>query len=295
MPSSIRGSDTNRLEGGLPLAVLGTGRRLLRHPSGLVGCALVFLFFAVVALGPALAPYDCTKQSLLDSLTPPCARFLMGTDEYGRDVLSRVIMGARVSLAVGLISVAIAAVIGVPLGLLAGYFPAMDGPIMRFTDVLLAFPGVLLAMGVVAALGPGLYNVMVAMGVWAVPVYTRVMRGSVLAARTEPYVEGARAIGLSDWRIVTRHVLPNCLAPIIVVSTTRVGSAILSAAGLSFLGLGAQPPTPDWGAMLSASKAYARDAYWVALFPGLAVFITVLGFNLLGDALRDVLDPRLRR
>lgn len=269
-------------------------RILFRHRSGLVGLVVVGLFFATVIFAPVISPYHYARQNLLEALTPPSARHWLGTDEYGRDMFSRVVMGSRVSLGIGVVSVLIAGLVGVPLGLIAGFYPRADGPIMRVTDVLLAFPGVLLAMAVVAALGPGLYNVMIAMGIWAAPVYTRMSRSSVLALRESPFVEAARAIGNSEARILLRHVFPNTLAPLIVISTTRIGSAILSAAGLSFLGLGAQPPTPDWGAMLSSGKAYIREAYWVALFPGLAVFLTVLGFNLLGDALRDVLDPRLR-
>lgn len=269
-------------------------RQLSRNPGAVIGAVLVAIFLLTAALAPVLAPYDHTEQSLLDRLAPPSAGNVLGTDEYGRDILSRIVMGTRISLSIGVLSVFVAASIGVSLGLLAGYFPRLDGAIMRVMDILLAFPGVLLAMAVVAALGPGLYNVMIAMGIWAVPVYTRITRASVLAVREQQFIEASKAIGNTDARVILRHVLPNIMTPILIISTMRIGSAILSAASLSFLGLGAQPPTPDWGAMLNAGKAYMRDAYWVALFPGLAISLTVLGFNLLGDGLRDVLDPRLK-
>lgn len=269
-------------------------RSLSKNPGAVVGAVLVGIFLFTALLAPILAPYDYTEQSLLDRLMPPGPGHVLGTDEYGRDILSRIIIGSRVSLGIGVVSVLVAASIGVLLGLLAGYYPRLDNPIMRLSDILLAFPGVLLALAVVAALGPGLYNVMIAMGIWAVPVYTRVTRASVLSVKASQFIEAAHAIGNRDTRIILKHVLPNIMTPILIISTMRIGSAILSAAGLSFLGLGAQPPTPDWGAMLNAGKAYLRDAYWVALFPGIAISLTVLGFNLLGDGLRDVLDPRLK-
>ncbi len=251
-------------------------------------------FFLTALLAPYIAPYPYARQSILQRLQAPSPEYRLGTDEVGRDVMSRLVYGTRISLQVGLISVTIAMFFGVLLGLLAGYFPMLDNGIMRCMDILLAFPGILLAMAVVAALGPGLYNVMIAMGIWAVPVYARVVRGSVLSIKGREFVEASRALGCSEFRILFRHILPNILSPVIVLSTMRIGTAILSAAGLSFLGLGAQPPLPDWGGMLSSGRMYVRDAPWVAIYPGLAISLTVLGFNLFGEALREALDPRIQ-
>lgn len=269
-------------------------RRLFRNRGAAVGAAIVGAFLLAALLAPWLAPYDYSQQSILQRLLPPSEKHWFGTDEFGRDVFSRVLYGARISVQIGVISVGIAMIFGVALGLVAGFYAKLDNLIMRGMDVLLAFPGILLAMAVVAALGPGLYNVMIAMGIWSIPVYARVARGSVLALREREFIEAARALGGRDARILLRHILPNILPPIVVLSTMRIAAAILSAAGLSFLGLGAQPPLPDWGAMLSDARNYLRDAYWVALFPGMAITLTVLGFNLFGDGLRDALDPRMK-
>jgi len=219
----------------------------------------------------------------------------MGTDEFGRDVLSRVIYGAQASLQAGAVAASIALIVGLVLGMFAAYYGgAADNIIMRVMDVLLAFPYILLAIAVVAILGPGLRNAMIAIGIVYIPYYARVVRGAVLSVRARDYVEAARALGARDGRVMVQHVLPNTLAPLIVQTTLNVGAAIIDTAGLSFLGLGTQPPTPDWGNMLSAGRSYVIDSPWIATFPGLAILVTVLAFNLMGDALRDAFDPRLR-
>ena len=226
---------------------------------------------------------------------PPSLAHLMGTDEFGRDVFSRVIWGAQASLQAGATAASIALVAGLILGMLAAYYGGRtDSLIMRCMDVVLAFPYILLAIAVVAILGPGLRNAMIAIAIVYVPHYARVVRGSVLSVRARDFVEAARAIGARDGRVMWQHVLPNTLAPVIVQTTLNVGSAIIDTAGLSFLGLGTQPPTPDWGNMLSAGRNYVIDSPWIATFPGLAILATVLAFNLMGDALRDAFDPRLR-
>jgi peptide/nickel transport system permease protein len=269
-------------------------RRLMRRPGAAVSAAFL-LFVIVVSIGaPLIAPDD--PDAISPNLRqPPSREHPFGTDEVGRDVLSRVIYGGRVSLRVGLIAIGIALVFGTVFGLVAGYRGGwIDASIMRLMDVMLAFPGFLLAIAIVAILGPGLYNVMIAVGIEAIPVYARTARGSVLSVKEEEFVIGARAIGLGHTRILFRYILPNILAPLIVLATLGVGIAILSAAGLSYLGLGAQPPTPEWGAMLSAARSFIRQAWWMSTFPGLAIMTIVLTLNLFGDGLREVLDPRVR-
>ena len=227
---------------------------------------------------------------------PPSAQHWMGTDEFGRDVLSRVIWGAQASLEAGLVAATIALVIGVSLGMLSAFYGGRaDNVIMRGMDIILAFPYILLAIAIVAILGPGLRNAMIAIGIVYIPLYARVARGSVLSVRARDYVEAARALGASDTRVMLQHVLPNTIAPVIVTMTLCIGTAIIDTAGLSFLGLGTQPPTPDWGNMLSAGRSYVIDSPWIATFPGLAILVTVLAFNLFGDWLRDALDPTMRQ
>lgn len=269
---------------------------LRRNRLALFGAA-VLVFLAVVAVfAPWLAPYSPIAQNLPNSLQPPGTAHLLGADEFGRDILSRIIYGTRVSLLVGFLSVAIALTAGGFLGLLAGYYGGRpDNVIMRVMDVMLALPTILLAIVIVTALGPGLTNVMVAVGISLIPNFARVAKAAVLGVRELEYVEAARASGAGDLRIIFRHILPNSLAPIIVQATLSVAGAILSAAALSFIGLGAQPPTPEWGSMLSSGRAFLRNAPHVTTFPGLTILLTVLALNLFGDGLRDALDPRLRR
>jgi len=270
-------------------------RRLVRSRSAVFGGLLISILLAVALFAPVLAPHHPLDQSFPRQLQPPSAGFWFGTDEFGRDILSRIIFGARIALGIGALAVGIAVALGVPLGLVAGYFGGrLDTSIMRTMDVVLAFPYLLLALIVVTLLGFGLVNVMIAVGLVYVPQYSRIVRSVTLSVRERLFVEAARAIGGSNLRIICCHVLPNCLAPIIVQTTLSLGWAIVNAAGLSFLGLGAQPPTPEWGAMLSSGREYMRNAPWITTFPGLAILFTALGFNLLGDGLRDAFDPRLK-
>jgi len=269
-------------------------RELRRARLALPGAAVVCAFAVAALLAPWLAPDDPTRSNLANVLARPGAAHLLGTDELGRDVFSRIVHGARLSMLEGLFAVALAVTLGVPLGLAAGYAGgAADTVIMRCVDVLLAFPGVLLAVAVVSILGPGLWNAMVAVAIYTVPIFARLARGSTLVVKREVYIEGCRALGMSDLRIVGRHVLPNIAAPLLVMSALRVAVAILTAASLSFLGLGAQPPTPEWGAMLSNGRNYVLIAPHLVIFPGLAILLLVLGLNLLQEGLRLALDPRL--
>lgn len=271
-------------------------KRLRENPLSMLGAAIVLVFVLVALLAPWIATHDPAAQSLREKLQPPSSKHWFGTDELGRDIFSRVVYGARVSLQVGLAAVLIALVVGSLLGLLAGFYGGwIDSAVVVLIDILLAFPGVLLAIAIIAILGPGLENAAIAIGIYSVPQYARVMRGSVISVRNSLYVEASRAIGATDGRIMFRHILPNVLAPLIVLSTLRMASAILSASTLSFLGLGAQPPTPEWGAMLSRGRTYIVLAPYVMIFPGACLLLVILGFNLFGDALRDALDPRMRR
>jgi ABC-type dipeptide/oligopeptide/nickel transport system permease subunit len=270
-------------------------RQLKRNRLALLGLVIVVFFIAVALFAPLLAPHDPLAQSIARAGEPPGAQHLLGRDELGRDVLSRLIYGARISLTVGLITVVIGAGIGVPLGAVSGYFGGRtDLVIQRLIDIMLAFPAMLLAIVLVSTLGVNLENAMIAIGVVSIPVYARLVRGTALVLRDIEYVQAARAIGLSDAAIIVRHIVPNLLSPLIVQSTLQVATAILWAAGLSFLGLGAQAPTPEWGAMLSSGRTFIRHAPHIVTFPGLTIMITVLGLNLLGDGLRDALDPRMK-
>ncbi len=272
-------------------------RALLRNGSARIGGVLVILFVLVAAIGPILLPYDATTDSNLpEKLQPPSAEHIMGTDNLGRDIAIRILHGAPVSLRVGIISVAISLFIGMLLGEVAGLAGgAVDSVIMRLMDVLLAFPALLLAIVIVAFLGPGLTNAMLAIGIVGIPAYARLSRSMALSIREEDFISAARSLGASEWRVLIRHILPNSLAPIIVQTTLGLGTAVVETAALGFLGLGQQPPYPEWGKMLAESQRFLLSgAWWALVFPGLAIVLTVLGFNLLGDGLRDALDPRLR-
>lgn len=269
-------------------------RQLRRNKGAMAGLAIIIILIVVALSAHLIAPYDPVLQSR-DSLKPPSFKHLMGTDVFGRDLLSRVIFGSRLSLRIGLISVAIGASVGLVIGLIGGYYGGrIDALLVMFIDTMLAFPGILLALAIVGVLGPGLTNVMIAVGIASVPRYARLVRGSVLSAKEQVYVDSARVVGCSDLHIMFRHILPNVVAPAIVLGTLSIATAILSAAGLSFLGLGAQPPTPEWGLMVSGGRDFLRNAWWITTFPGLAIMVTVMSINLLGDGLRDAMDPRLR-
>ncbi|MBA3478390.1 MAG: ABC transporter permease [Lautropia sp.] len=261
----------------------------------MVGLGVVVFFVLLALLAPWLSPYDPIATSWGSIRKPPSAAHWFGTDEIGRDVLSRVIWGTRVSLAAGLVSVSISIAIGVPIGLAAGFIGGFtDGLISRITDAFLACPFLILAIALAAFLGPSLTNAMIAIGISATPIFVRLTRAQVINIKVEDYVEAARALGNPPWRIAVRHVLPNVIAPLIVQSTLAIAAAIIAEASLSFLGLGQQPPAPSWGSMLNTAKNYMDQAPWMAIWPGLAIFVLVLAFNLLGDGLRDALDPRRR-
>lgn len=271
-------------------------RQLRRNRAAMIGATILLIEILLAVAAPVIVPFDPYQQNPRAALQAPSVEHWFGTDDTGRDLFSRVIYGARISLRVGLISVMIGGCIGITLGILAGYRGGfVDNLIMRTMDLLLAFPGILLALAIIAVLGPGLFNVMIAVGVASIPVYTRVARGSTLALKDREFVLSARSIGAGDARIAMRHILPNVLPPLIVLATLGIAGAILTAAGLSFIGLGAVPPTPEWGAILTLGRKYIYQAWWYTTFPGLAIMITVLGINMLGDALQDALDPRLRR
>ncbi len=272
-------------------------RRFLKNRAATAGGIIVVLIWVIAIGAPLFAPYDpVTHLSSTNRLKPPGSPgYFLGTDDFGRDLLSRLIYGARISLQVGVIVVFLSGSIGVTLGAIAGYFGGVvDEVIMRCVDVVMAFPFFILAIAIMAVLGPSLHNAMLALAMVSWVGYARLVRGQVLSVKQKEYIESARAAGLSDWLIILRHVLPNCMAPILIQATLGVGSAILSAAGLSFIGLGAQPPDPEWGAMLNEGREYLRQASYLTIIPGTAIALTVLALNLLGDGLRDALDPRLR-
>jgi peptide/nickel transport system permease protein len=270
-------------------------RRLKRNRAAIVGGIIVLLFVATAILAPWLSPYPPNEGDLTKRLKAPDREHLLGTDPLGRDILSRVIYGARISLQIQIVAVVIAMFVGTILGMVGGYYGGtFDNLIMRLMDILLAFPGIFLAIAVIAVLGPGLTNLMLAAGVYSIPQFARIVRGSVLSLKEKEFVEAARAVGENEFNILLRYLLPNSMAPIIVQTTLRMATVLLTASGLSFLGLGVQPPTPEWGAMLSNARAYLITAPHVATVPGLAIMLVVMGFNLFGDGLRDSLDPRLR-
>jgi len=270
-------------------------RRLKRNKAAIGGGVIVLLFAAVAILAPAIAPHPPNEGDLGERLKPPSMEHWLGTDALGRDILSRIIYGARVSLQIQVVAVLIALVLGTLLGMFGGYYGgATDNLIMRFMDILLAFPGIFLAIAIIAVLGPGLLNLMLAAGIYSVPQFARIVRGSILSLKEKEFVEAARAAGESDLNILFRYLLPNSMAPIIIQTTLRMATVLLTASGLSFLGLGVQPPHAEWGAMLSTARPYLITAPHVATFPGLAIMLVVMGFNLFGDGLRDSLDPRLK-
>jgi peptide/nickel transport system permease protein len=271
-------------------------KKFKRNKLALIGGYIVLFYILVAIFAPIISPQDPFKIDLVNKLQPPSFDHWMGTDDKGRDILSRLIFGSRLSLTVGFVSVFFGAAIGIILGLLAGYYGKwIDTIIMRIVDVLLAFPGILLALAIISALGPSLINVMVAVGVFSIPMFARIVRGSTLSVRKLEYIDAIRALGATDVTIIIKHIFPNILSPVIVQATLRLATAILSAAGLSYLGLGAQPPSPEWGAMLSSGRDYLFSAPHIALFPGIAISTLVLGFNIFGDGLRDALDPRMKK
>lgn len=269
-------------------------RSLVRNNTAKLGLAIILLNIFIAIFAPVLTSYDAERANLSEILLPPSRTHPLGTDELGRDILTRIAYGSRISLTLGTISIGIALLGGLSLGVVGAYFGGwLDLVIMRFIDVILAFPPLLLAIVIVSILGPGIRNAMIAVGIALLPVYARLVRAEVLSNKAREFVVAARAVGAGDARIMVRHILPNSIAPIIVQSTLNVATAILSAAALGYLGLGAQPPTPEWGTMLTKGRLYLQVAPHVTTFPGLAIVITVLGFNLFGDGLRDALDPKM--
>nr|WP_235822859.1 ABC transporter permease subunit [Cytobacillus massiliigabonensis] len=270
-------------------------RKFKKQRMAMIAACFIIFLFAVALLGPIIAPYSAVEPDYENILSPPSIEHLAGTDAFGRDIFSRIIEGTRISLFVGLSSVFVGAVAGTVLGLVSGYYGGrLDSLIMRFCDVLFAFPGILLAIGIIAILGPGLGNVIIAVAVFGIPTFARIVRSSTLSIKATVYVESARSIGAPAKRIIWKHIFPGTISSIIVYFTMRIGTSILTAASLSFLGLGAQPPSPEWGAMLSSGRDFLNTAPHVTIYPGLAIFVTVLAFNLLGDGLRDALDPKMK-
>lgn len=267
---------------------------LLRNRLAMFGLAALVLLASMTILAPWTAPYDPTQMDYDNLVTPPGSAHLFGTDNLGRDILSRVIWGGRESLRVAVLAILISLLGGVVLGLISGYYGGLiESLIMRLTDIFMAFPSILLMLSIVAVLGPSLTTVLIALAISQIPAYARIVRASVLGAKEMEYVTAARVVGASNPRIMVRHILPNIVAPLIVYSTVMLGGMIYVTAGLSYIGLGAQPPSPEWGAMLNYGRLYLRDAWWMSAFPGAAIFIAVMSVNLLGDGLRDALDPKL--
>ncbi|HUY99758.1 MAG TPA: ABC transporter permease [Thermomicrobiaceae bacterium] len=269
-------------------------RRFLHNRPGVAGLAVIAILVLLAILSTRIAPYDWQAQDIAHRFASPSLSHLLGTDELGRDIFSRILYGGRYSLTIGFAAVGVSFVVGTLLGTVAGYYRRVDGVVMRLIDIMMAFPGILLAIAIVAALGPGLINVIVAIGINEIPGFTRITRSLVLSLREREFVTAATLIGGSDAYIVRRHVLVNLVSPIIVFASLRISTAVLVGATLSFLGLGIQPPVPEWGAMVSTARAYISIAPHTFLFPTLAIFVTVVAFNLLGDALRDTLDPTIR-
>ena len=272
-----------------------TWRGVKYNKMAMVGLVLIILLIIMALFADFIAPYGVDDQDLAQKFQPPSAAHLFGTDDFGRYVFSRVIYGSRYSLAIGACAAVLSAAVGMLVGALAGFYGGKtDNVLMRLIDIMLAIPSTLLGISIVAALGNGIRNVIIAVAIGAVPAYARIVRASILSVKEQEYIEAARSIGASDLRIIMRHILPNCLAPIIVQITMSVAKAILEASALSFIGLGVQPPSAEWGAMLSAARPYFRSYWWVMTFPGLAIMMIIFGLNLFGDGLRDALDPRLK-
>lgn len=272
-----------------------TMKRLFKNKGAIVGLVVIVLLIIMLIFAEQIAPYDYAAQDYTAIYQKPSAQHLMGTDELGRDVLSRIIVGSRLSMRMGLCSVAIAATIGIIFGSIAGYYGgAVDNVLMRFLDIYQSIPGTIFCVALAAVLGPGLNNAIIAVGVTSMSGYARMIRASIMQVRSMEYIEAARSINAKDGRILLKHIIPNAISPLIVYITMSIGGCILLAASLSFIGLGAQPPLPEWGAMLSAGRSKMRDCGYLVIFPGIAIMISVLAFNLLGDGLRDALDPRLR-
>lgn len=278
--------------------VMEVWHRLKKDKLAILGLVVLLMLIVIAIFAKQIAPYYYDKQNISDSLLKPGAnpKYILGTDNLGRDILSRLIYGAQISLKVGLVAVFISATIGTVLGTIAGYYGGKsDNVIMRFMDILLAIPGILLAIAIVATLGPGMTNAIISVGISGIPSFARIVRSSVLSIRDMEYIEAARAINATDSRIIIKHILPNILAPIIIQATLGIANAILQACALSFLGLGVQPPVPEWGAMISNARAYLRDYSYMVTLPGIAIMLTVFSINLFGDGLRDALDPRLKQ
>ena len=270
-------------------------RRLKKNRRAVIGLCIIIIVVLLAIFAPLISPYRPSKMSLRNKLEAPSAQNWLGTDKLGRDIFSRIIYGSRISILVGIVAVGISGTIGIIMGAIAGYFGGwVDAIIMRLVDILLAFPSILLAISLVAVLGASLFNVILAIALVSWVSYARIVRGEFLRLKEQEFVEGARAIGASDLKIIFRHVLPNSMAPVIVMATLGLAGAIISESSLSFLGLGVQPPTPSWGGMLSEGRTVIRQAWWVPTFPGIAILLTVLAFNLFGDGLRDALDPKLK-
>ncbi|GAA0372885.1 ABC transporter permease [Bacillus horti] len=275
---------------------MGFFSRLRSNKVALIGGYLIILFILIALIGPYFTVYEYDKVDYSLRLLPPSTDHWFGTDHNGRDIFTRVIHGMPISLYVGFLSVLLGGIIGIPLGIVSGYYGGkIDALIMRIMDILLAFPGILLALALVSVLGSSLNNVIIAVGIFSVPAFARIVRGSTLATKKLEYIDAVRALGATDLRIIFRHILPNIMSPIIVQATLRIATAILAASGLSFLGMGAQPPTPEWGAMLSDGRRVLFDFPHVAFFPGLAIVLVVLVFNIFGDGLRDALDPKMKK
>lgn len=267
-----------------------------KNKMALLGLVIVLLFVLVAVFAPLIAPYDPAQQDLANRFSPPSIHHFFGTDNFGRDVFSNVVYGARISIFIGLLATLISVVLGTLIGAIAGFFGGrIDNLLMRIVDIFLSIPSLVLAIAISAALGKGIFNLILAVSLAGVTSYARIVRGSVLSVKEQEFVEAARVGGASDFRLIFRHILPNCTGPIIVQATLGVGTAILSAASLSFIGLGVQPPTPEWGGMLASGRPYIRDNPHITLFPGLAIALTIFSLNLLGDGLRDAFDPKERR